>query len=68
MDRWIMRKKEAGPEGGKQLVWVLLLFIGFSKDITISRLPGRPGLHKAQRGGARREEGAAILGLRGPSG
>lgn len=68
MDRWMVRKKEAGPEGGKELVWILLLFIGFSKDVMISRLPGQPGLHEAQLGGARHEEEAAILGLRGPSG
>lgn len=34
------RAEKAGREGGKQLVWILLLFIGFSKDIMISRLPG----------------------------
>lgn len=33
------QKKEARPAGGKQLVWRLLLFVGFSKNKMIPRLP-----------------------------
>lgn len=68
------QKKEARPEGGKQLVWILLLFTGFSQDKMIPRLPHPtpPGSLACTRP-SREERGTEprkrpVLGLRGPSG
>lgn len=64
------QRKEARPEGGKQLVWILLLFTGFSKDKLIPRLLlgglacTRPS--QEERGAEPRKR--LVLGLGGPSG